>query len=67
MSAAEIMDQVQKLPPHEVFELGRKVREYEAAIWDQQLEADIRAGKLDQLGREALAELQAGNTRPFPE
>jgi hypothetical protein len=67
MSAAEIIGQVQKLPPAEVFELGRRLREYEAQLWDQQIETDIRSGKLDQLGQEALAELRAGKTRPFPE
>jgi len=67
MSAAEIIDQVQKLPPREVFELGQWLREYEAELWDKQIEADIHSGKLDSLGQEALAELQAGKTRPFPE
>jgi hypothetical protein len=67
MSAAEIIGQVQKLPPAEVFELGRRLREYEAQLWDQQIETDIRSGKLDQVGQEALAELRAGKTRPFPE
>jgi hypothetical protein len=67
VSAAEIIDQVQKLPPREVFELGRWLREYEAELWDQQIEADIRSGRLDKLGQEALAELRAGKTRPFPE
>ena len=67
MSAAEIIDQVQKLPPAQVFELGRWLREYEAELWDQQIETDIRSGKLDKLGQEALEELRAGKTRPFPE
>jgi hypothetical protein len=67
VSAAEIIDQVQKLPPAEVFEVGRWLREYEAELWDQQIEADIRAGRLDKLGQEALAELRAGKTRLFPE
>ena len=67
MSAADIIDQVQKLPPAEVFELGRWLREYEVELWDQQIEADIRSGKLDKLGQEALEELRAGKTRPFPE
>lgn len=67
MSAADIIDQVQKLPPAQVFELGRWLREYEAELWDQQIEADIRSGKLDKLGQEALEELRAGKTRPFPE
>jgi hypothetical protein len=67
VSAADIIDQVRKLPPAQVFELGRWLREYEAELWDQQIEADIRSGKLDKLGQEALEELRAGKTRPFPE
>ena len=67
MSAAEIIGRVQKLPPAEVFELGRWLREYEAELWDLQIEADIRSGRLDKLGQEALEELRAGKTRPFPE
>ena len=67
MSSAEIIDQVQKLPPAEVFELGRWLREYEAGLWDKQIEADIRSGKLDRLGQAALEELRTGKTRPFPE
>ena len=67
MSAAEIIGQVQKLPPAEVFELGHWLREYEAELWDKQIETDIRSGRLDKLGEEALAELRAGQTRPFPE
>jgi len=47
--------------------LRRWLREYEAELWDQQIEAGIRSGKLDKLGQEALEELRAGKTRPFPE
>ena len=67
MSTAEIIDQVQKLPPAEVFELGQWLREYEAALWDKQIETDIQAGRLDKLGEGTLAELRAVKTRPFPE
>jgi hypothetical protein len=66
MSAAEIISQIQKLPPAEVFELSRWLREYEAQLWDQQIETDIRSGKLAPLVQEALTELHAGKTRPFP-
>ena len=66
MSATEIIEQVQKLPPAEVVELSQWLRAYEAALWDQQIEADIHAGRLDKLGQAALAELHAGQTHPFP-
>jgi hypothetical protein len=67
VSAAEIIDQVQRLPPAEVFELGRWLREYESELWDRQIEADVRSGRLDKLGQEAQEELRAGKTRPFPD
>lgn len=67
MSTTEIIQQVQKLPPPEVFELGQWLRDYEASLWDQQIEADIRAGKLDKYAQGALAELREEKTRPIPE
>jgi len=67
MNAAEIIDQVQKLPAAQVFELGRWLRGYESELWDKQIEADLKAGKLDHLAQEALGEARAGKTRPFPE
>lgn len=36
--------------------------EYDAAAWDRQLEQDVKAGRLDALGREALREHRAGRT-----
>lgn len=38
---------------------------YLADQWDKQIEADAKAGKLDDLARQALAEHQAGRTRPL--
>ncbi len=34
--------------------------------WDRQIDADIKAGKLDGLAEEALAEHRSGKTRPLP-
>ena len=36
---------------------------FDAAAWDQQLEADVKAGKLDALADEALADHRAGRSR----
>ena len=66
MSANEIIEQVRKLPPAEVFELSQWLRAYEVSLWDQQIETDIRAGKLDKLSQEALDELGAGQTCSLP-
>ena len=34
--------------------------QYDGDLWDAQIEADAKAGKLDVLAREALAEYHAG-------
>jgi len=36
---------------------------YDAAAWDEQIERDIRAGKLEKLSAEALSSHKAGKTR----
>ena len=33
--------------------------------WDKQIEADAKAGKLDHLARQALADHKAGRTKPL--
>ncbi|MGA7876627.1 MAG: hypothetical protein WCA08_13275 [Desulfoferrobacter sp.] len=38
-------------------------QEYDAAEWDKQIEADVFAGKLDELAEEALANHKAGRTK----
>lgn len=37
--------------------------EFDAAAWDQQLEADVRAGNLDALADEAIRDLREGRRR----
>jgi hypothetical protein len=39
--------------------------ELQADRWDRQIEADAKAGKLDRLVEEALAEVRAGRVRPL--
>ena len=34
--------------------------EYDAGVWDRQMEEDVRAGRLDRLADEALQELREG-------
>ncbi len=37
--------------------------EYDAAVWDQQIAADAKAGRLDSLIAEATADYKAGKAR----
>jgi hypothetical protein len=39
--------------------------EFDAELWDRQLEEDVAAGRLDKLGDEALAHHREGRTRPL--
>ena len=39
--------------------------ELDHQLWDKEIEADARAGKLDHLINEARVELKAGKTREF--
>ena len=63
----EIKRAIEQLPKEDFWNLSGWVIQRHESEWDGQIEADIRAGKLDKLGEEALAELRAGRTRPFPE
>ncbi|TGQ92007.1 hypothetical protein EN847_34895, partial [Mesorhizobium sp. M1C.F.Ca.ET.204.01.1.1] len=37
----------------------------QADLWDKQIEADAKAGRLDKLAEQALAEIWAGKLRPL--
>jgi hypothetical protein len=54
---------VGKLSPEELSAFRRWFFEFDAEAWDRQFEADVRAGRLDALGDEALRELQEGRCR----
>ncbi|HLX62209.1 MAG TPA: hypothetical protein VKX17_13090 [Planctomycetota bacterium] len=54
---------VQKLDAKELAKFRRWFAEYDGKIWDEQIEADAAAGKLDAMAEEALAEYRAGKAR----
>ena len=55
--------EVQGLSPDELSDFRKWFTSYDASLWDQQLECDVKAGKLDNLRDEAAAEHAAGRTR----
>ena len=59
----EIEEQIQKLSREGFAELREWSLEQDWKAWDAQLEADVKAGKLDTLVSEARAEYQAGRAR----
>ena len=54
--------EVQKLSRAELAAFREWFREYDSDEWDRQIEEDVRAGKLDALAEEAMAEYKAGRT-----
>jgi len=51
---------VQKLTPEEFSAFRAWLAEYDAELWDRQIERDAAAGKFDALGEEALREFERG-------
>jgi hypothetical protein len=54
---------VASLPPTELAEFRRWFAAFDADAWDQQIEQDAAAGKLDHLAAEALADYRGGSVR----
>ena len=62
-TVAEITGAVKRLPKKDLARFRKWFAEYDAAVWDQQLETDARSGKLDILIREAQRDHLAGRTK----
>jgi len=61
MSTVESLEQeIRKLAPRELAELMARMLEYDAELWDRQIEQDARTGRLDGLAKKALASYAAG-------
>jgi len=64
MSELDQLEQrIQKLSPDELAKFRAWFIEFDHLIWDRQIEADSKAGKLDGLIAEAQADYKTGNAR----
>jgi hypothetical protein len=59
----EIEQRIRRLPPEELARFRACLIEFDYLLWDRQIEADSKAGKLDKLAAEALADYKAGKAR----
>jgi len=57
----EIQEAVTQLPPEDLTAFRLWFAEFDAVLWDRQLEADVNAGRLDDLGEEAMRDLAEGH------
>jgi hypothetical protein len=58
MDVKEIESAIANLPLAEVAELAKWFEEFQAQIWDQQIERDLKAGRLDSLLEEAKQDFE---------
>lgn len=65
MRVKEIEEAIAQLSPEELKQFAEWFAEFRAAAWDEQLEADARAGKLDELVREAREDFAQGRSKPL--
>ena len=59
----QITGAVKRLPKKDLARFRKWFADYDAAVWDRQLEQDVAASPLDALAREALRDHRVGRTR----
>ncbi len=59
----QIEKSIAELPPADVAKLRAWLEHFAEEMWDRQIEADVKAGKLDKLVEEARADIKAGRIR----
>jgi hypothetical protein len=64
-SVEEITAAIEQLTIQDMMRLRDWLVEYAEQLWDEQMERDAKAGRLDALAKEALEELRAGKTFPL--
>jgi hypothetical protein len=65
-TVAEIESAIKNLKPREIREVGQLLDELREELWDRQIDADAKAGRLDKMIAKAKAGYRAGKATPFP-
>ena len=65
MSIQEIESAIMQLSVDELIDLSNWLEEYQAQVWDNQIEKDLEDGKLDALLAEVDADYDAGLAQPL--
>ena len=60
VSVQEIEQAVSRLPAKDLATFRRWFQEFEAQLWDEQIEQDVKAGKLDKLAERATTDYKTG-------
>ena len=62
----EIEQAIDGLPRGQAYKLGAWLERRLNDEWDEQIEGDVAAGRLDNLAQQAIKEHRAGNSKSFP-
>ena len=65
MDIKEIESAIAQLPPSELAELAKWFEEFQARVWDEQLEDDVKSGRLDALLKQAEQDFEQGKCDPL--
>ena len=65
MDIKEIESAIAQLPPSKLAELAKWFEEFQAQVWDEQLEQDVKSGRLDALLEQAEQEFEQGQCEPL--
>ncbi len=63
LTVEQLKTAIMQLDSDEVWKLAEWLDEYKNDLWDQEIEEDVKAGRLDWLKEEALRDLKEGRTR----
>ena len=65
VSIQELEAEISRLSKPDLAAFTQWFEDFVADSWDKQIEADIAAGKLDHLAKQAYAQFDAGRCTPF--
>lgn len=60
---SEIERAVSRLSAEDLTRFRKWFEQFDAQKWDRQFEADVKAGRLDRIAEQALADYDAGNAQ----
>ena len=62
-TAQEVQAPVSQLSAHKLARFRKWFEVFEATLWDEQFEKNVKSGKLDHLADQAIADLRAGDCK----
>ena len=65
MSVRELEAAIRELPPRELAELANWFARYHNRKWEEQIERDLEAGRLETFLEVAEAEYESGSAKPI--